>query len=410
MRSERALRRCEAAAKGRAARSEGSLGKRFVWVPSRKGVDEFLSQYGRLDGRRGTAAGSRAERAGRTEPWARSEAVLPASPRARDRRRPRARLAAAPRVRVGADPARRALVRRARAARRLSPRRGGESRALARRRRHGRALRRRRTSPSRSRAPASPGRGRSASPSSPRRSITATFFASSAAGTGRRSCSGATGSPSASRIRCSARTSASSSSRSRSSSWCPGCCSGSSRSRPRPSALVYRAQDALSLRPLRATYEAQVHLAALAAALPARRGVEVSARAVRPRARPALARRQRLVRGRRIRRRPCSLARARGTVDPGRRAGSRLRRRPAHGAAADTDAVRGCRSASRRPALVVALVSVGSWLPALVQRFAVNPNPLAQRTALLGAVDRGDEERPRARCGSRCIRTRQPAG
>ena len=29
-------------------------GKRYVWVPSRKGVDEFLSQYGRLDGRRRT--------------------------------------------------------------------------------------------------------------------------------------------------------------------------------------------------------------------------------------------------------------------------------------------------------------------------------------------------------------------
>jgi uncharacterized protein len=27
-------------------------GRRYVWVPSRKGVDEFLSQYGRLDGRR----------------------------------------------------------------------------------------------------------------------------------------------------------------------------------------------------------------------------------------------------------------------------------------------------------------------------------------------------------------------
>src|SRR6476469_7083717 len=27
-------------------------GNRFVWVPSRKGVAEFLSQYGRLDGRR----------------------------------------------------------------------------------------------------------------------------------------------------------------------------------------------------------------------------------------------------------------------------------------------------------------------------------------------------------------------
>jgi uncharacterized membrane protein (UPF0182 family) len=29
-------------------------GRRLVWVPSRKGVDEFLSQYGRLDGRRRT--------------------------------------------------------------------------------------------------------------------------------------------------------------------------------------------------------------------------------------------------------------------------------------------------------------------------------------------------------------------
>src|SRR6185503_18550562 len=27
-------------------------GNRFVWVPSRKGVGEFLSQHGRLDGRR----------------------------------------------------------------------------------------------------------------------------------------------------------------------------------------------------------------------------------------------------------------------------------------------------------------------------------------------------------------------
>src|SRR3954463_14995141 len=27
-------------------------GNRFVWVPSRKGVHEFLSQHGRLDGRR----------------------------------------------------------------------------------------------------------------------------------------------------------------------------------------------------------------------------------------------------------------------------------------------------------------------------------------------------------------------
>ena len=33
-------------------------GSRFVWVPSRKGVAEFLSQYGRLDGRRRRHPGS----------------------------------------------------------------------------------------------------------------------------------------------------------------------------------------------------------------------------------------------------------------------------------------------------------------------------------------------------------------
>jgi uncharacterized protein len=38
-------------------------GSRYVWVPSRKGVDEFLSEYGRLDGRRR----SRASQAGRAE-------------------------------------------------------------------------------------------------------------------------------------------------------------------------------------------------------------------------------------------------------------------------------------------------------------------------------------------------------
>src|ERR687891_2879905 len=31
-------------------------GKRFVWVPSREGVDEFLSQNGRLEGRRRSRA------------------------------------------------------------------------------------------------------------------------------------------------------------------------------------------------------------------------------------------------------------------------------------------------------------------------------------------------------------------
>src|SRR5262245_48577247 len=33
-----------------------ALGKRFIWVPSRSGVDEFLSQYGRLEGRRRSPA------------------------------------------------------------------------------------------------------------------------------------------------------------------------------------------------------------------------------------------------------------------------------------------------------------------------------------------------------------------
>jgi uncharacterized membrane protein (UPF0182 family) len=37
-------------------------GKRFVWVPSRRGVDEFLSQYGRLEGRR-RSRGSQAPQA-----------------------------------------------------------------------------------------------------------------------------------------------------------------------------------------------------------------------------------------------------------------------------------------------------------------------------------------------------------
>jgi excisionase family DNA binding protein len=34
-------------------------GNRYVWVPSRQGVDEFLSQYGRLDGRRRSRASQR---------------------------------------------------------------------------------------------------------------------------------------------------------------------------------------------------------------------------------------------------------------------------------------------------------------------------------------------------------------
>src|SRR3954453_14999076 len=33
-------------------------GSRFVWVPSREGIDEFLSQNGRLDGRRRRHLGS----------------------------------------------------------------------------------------------------------------------------------------------------------------------------------------------------------------------------------------------------------------------------------------------------------------------------------------------------------------
>src|SRR6476660_1306022 len=40
-------------------------GRRYVWVPSRKGVDDFLSQYGRLDGhrRRRLSTGARLEEA-----------------------------------------------------------------------------------------------------------------------------------------------------------------------------------------------------------------------------------------------------------------------------------------------------------------------------------------------------------
>ena len=111
------------------------------------------------------------------------------------------------------------------------------------------------------------------------------------------------------------------------------------------------------------------------------------------RARPAPSRR-RLVRGRRLRRRPCP-----------RRPGSRC-----------------CRSSpasSRRSRAVVApriaalggwigaipaggvssssLVSFGSWLPALVQRFAVDPNPLLSEQPVHRAIDRRDAERPRAR-------------
>ena len=100
---------------------------------------------------------------------------------------------------------------------------------------------------SRSRATASPGRGAVSLAVVAASLVTATFFASSAA----RSLADVPAlappaAASASRIRCSARTSASSSSRSRSSSWCRGCCSGSSRSRPPPSALVYRRRTARS--------------------------------------------------------------------------------------------------------------------------------------------------------------------
>ena len=49
---ERAFRRSAGWCATGAPRAKAALRSRFVWVPSRKGVCEFLSQQGRLDGRR----------------------------------------------------------------------------------------------------------------------------------------------------------------------------------------------------------------------------------------------------------------------------------------------------------------------------------------------------------------------
>jgi uncharacterized membrane protein (UPF0182 family) len=45
--------------KGELRGRKQALGKRMVWVPSRQGVNEFLSEYGRLDGRRRSQAQTR---------------------------------------------------------------------------------------------------------------------------------------------------------------------------------------------------------------------------------------------------------------------------------------------------------------------------------------------------------------
>jgi excisionase family DNA binding protein len=137
--------------------------------------------------------------------------------------------------------------------------------------------------------------------------------------------------------------------------------------------LVYRERGALTLRPLRATYEAQAHLAVLAAAFllvvawrfrleryvlelgqPSSTGggsfagagyVDVHVRS------PGLAALSIL----------CVLSALACVVAP------RVARAPRRAAL-----LIGVPAAG----LLVALVSFGSWLPALVQRFAVDPNPL----------------------------------
>jgi uncharacterized membrane protein (UPF0182 family) len=139
--------------------------------------------------------------------------------------------------------------------------------------------------------------------------------------------------------------------------------------------LVYRSRGALRLRPLRVSYEAQVHLAALAAAfllaVAWRFRLE---RYVLELGQPSPGDRD-------------SFAGA-GYVDvhvrsPGLTALSIIAVLAALACvAAPRIAHRGHRRAARLsvavPAavLVVTLVSVGSWLPALVQHFAVDPNPL----------------------------------
>src|SRR3954469_23521011 len=115
-------------------------------------------------------------------------------------------------------------------------------------------------------------------------------------------------------------------------------------------------------------------------------GVEVPPRAVRARAPPA---RQRLVRGRGIRRRPCPRAGPRGALDPVGGDGARVRGRAAHGRLA-LDRRPGRRSA-RRARLVRNLA------PRARAAVRGRSEPAPQRAAVHRAVDRRDEERPRAR-------------
>gem|GEM_PF-221631 len=146
--------------------------------------------------------------------------------------------------------------------------------------------------------------------------------------------------------------------------------------------LVYRARGALRVRPLRVSYEAQVHLAALAAAfllvLAWRFRLE---RYVLELGQPS----------------PGDLDAFAGAgyVDvhvrsPGLAA---LSITAVVAALACVAAPRMARGGHRRAArwsvavpvatLVVTLVSVGSWLPALVQRFVVDPNPLLSERPFL---------------------------
>jgi hypothetical protein len=190
-------------------------GGRFVWVPSRKGVDEFLSQYGRLEGRR--------------RGWPRA-----AAPRAPFFRGPRGRATVVVVVlglpllvvyvaaqilpdalwfhelgqldvyrRIAAAKAELWLLTAGTVAVVIAA-----NLVIA---------------AARAGFAGTPAVGFAIGAAS---MVAATFFASSARGTGRRFCSGGTGSRSMSRIRSPARTPASSSSRSRSSSRCRSCCSG----------------------------------------------------------------------------------------------------------------------------------------------------------------------------------------
>ena len=170
--------------------------------------------------------------------------------------------------------------------------------------------------------------------------------------------------------------------------------------------LVYRARGALRLRPLRVSYEARVHLAALAAVFLL-----------------VVAWRFRLERyvlelGQPSPRDRDSFAGA-GYVDvhvrsPGLAALSVLAvvtalacwPRPAwRGGDTDARAMVGRRPCGR-PARA-------RWSPSargcrrLVQRFAVDPNPVLSEAAFLEAIDRGDEERPRSRLRSRLTRIRR---